>query len=136
MPISRRLRICNASSRAPARWPSAHSRKQRDDHRELAMTHLARVQTDFQDHLLDGGDTIESHVIGTERVPLATRLGIYASAYRLRLIEALGSNYPQLAKLLGEEDFATVCTAYVRAHTSERPSIRYYGDRLPAFLEA
>lgn len=100
------------------------------------MTHLARVQTDLQDFLLDGDDAIEAHVVGTERVPVATRLGIYGRAYRLRLIEALESNYPQLANLLGEDDFATLGTAYVRAHPSRFPSIRYYGDELPAFLEA
>jgi hypothetical protein len=98
------------------------------------MTALARLQGDFQDHLLRSGSAVEAHVLGTARVPVATRLGIYAGAYRSRLAEALASNYPALAKLLGEDDFETLAQRYVSTHESSRFSIRYYGDALPQFL--
>ena len=45
------------------------------------MSTLAGVQGDFQEYLLRGGAAIEAHVVGTERVPVATRLGIYGGAY-------------------------------------------------------
>jgi len=98
------------------------------------MTRLAHLQSDFQSFLLRAAASLEAHVVGTERVGVATRLSIYAEAYRLRLIEALQSNYPVLAKLLGEADFETLGTEYVRAHDSPFFSIRYYGDRLAEFL--
>jgi len=98
------------------------------------MSTLARVQQDFQDHLLRGSAAVEGHVLGTTRVPVATRLGIYAGAYRSRLAEALESNYPALAKLLGAVDFQALAADYVRAHDSPFFSIRYYGDALPEFL--
>jgi len=97
---------------------------------------LAHVQADFQDYLLRESDAVAAHVLGTTRVPVATRLGIYARAYRSRLAEALQSNFPALAKLLGEADFHTLAAAYVRTHDSPYFSIRYYGDALPQLLAA
>jgi hypothetical protein len=100
------------------------------------MSALAQVQVDFQDHLLRGGAAVEAHVVGTARVPVATRLRIYAGAYRSRLAEALENTYPALAKLLGESDFHALAAEYVRTHDSPYFSIRYYGDALPEFLAA
>lgn len=99
------------------------------------MSALAQLQTDFQQYLLSGdARTAEPHVIGTTRVPVATRLSIYGGAYVSRLTEALASNYPALASLLGEEDFRQLGEAYVRAHDSPYFSIRYYGEGLAGFL--
>ncbi len=98
------------------------------------MSSLARVQSDFQDHLLRGSEAVRAHLLGTARVPLETRLGIYAGAYGSRLTDALRSNYPALAALLGEADFAALGADYVRTHDSPFFSIRNYGDGLPEFL--
>jgi hypothetical protein len=98
------------------------------------MSPLARLQRDFQDFLLCGERAVEAHVQGSARVPVATRLGIYAGAYRSRLADALASNFPALAKLLGETDFQTLAADYVRTHDSPYFSIRYYGDALAQFL--
>lgn len=98
------------------------------------MTELARIQADFQDYLLNGTRTVEAHVLGTARVPVATRLAIYGGAYGSRLIDALKANYPALAELLGEEDFDALGAAYVRTHDSPYFSIRNYGEALPEFL--
>jgi hypothetical protein len=97
------------------------------------MRPLARVQRDFQDYLLRGDAAVEAYVVGTARVPVATRLGIYGGAYRSRLAEALAHNFPALAKLLGT-DFQRLASGYVGAHDSPFFSIRYYGDALPQFL--
>jgi len=85
---------------------------------------------------LRGDRVVERHVVGTGRVPVATRLSIYGGAYRSRLGEALESNYPALAKLLGAVDFHTLANDYVLAHDSPYFSVRYYGDALPQFLAA
>jgi hypothetical protein len=77
---------------------------------------------------------VEAHVLGSERVPVATRLGIYGNAYVSRLTEALARNFPALARLLGEGDFHALAADYVRAHDSPFFSIRYYGDALAEFL--
>jgi hypothetical protein len=98
------------------------------------MTRLPRIQDDFQSYLLRGDSAVEAHVVGTERVPISTRLSIYGDGYRSRLIEALQSNFPVLSELLGEGDFQALGTAYVRAHDSPFFSIRYYGNALADFL--
>jgi hypothetical protein len=98
------------------------------------MTSLARIQGDFQDYLLRGSEAVRTHVLGTARVPVETRLGIYAGAYGSRLVDALRSNYPALAALLGEADFEALGADYVRTHDSPFFSIRNYGDVLPEFL--
>jgi hypothetical protein len=97
---------------------------------------LAQLQGEFQDYLLRGSDAVASRVIGSARVPVATRLGIYGGAYGSRLADALGANFPALARLVGEADFATLARDYIQAHDSPFFSIRYYGDALPAFLAA
>lgn len=100
------------------------------------MSDLARVQGEFQEYLLRGTRAIEERVVGSARVPVETRLGIYAGAYGSRLIDALESSYPALAALLGEEDFRILGASYVRAHDSAYFSIRNYGDALEEFLGA
>src|SRR3569833_1675438 len=99
------------------------------------MSRLPRIQGDFQSYLLGGDSTdIEQHVVGTQRVPIATRLGIYGDGYVSRMIEALEANFPVLSRLLGEEDFGALGTSYVRSHDSPFFSIRYYGNGLAGFL--
>jgi hypothetical protein len=95
---------------------------------------LSEVQREFQDYLLHGDAAVAARVVGTARVPAAIRLGIYAGAYHSRLSEALASNYPVLAKLLGESDFSALAAEYIAAHDSPFFSIRYYGDGLAKFL--
>ena len=98
------------------------------------MSALMKVQREFQDYLLRGDTAVASQVVGTARVPVATLLGIYAEAYRSRLAEALASNYPVLAKSLGESEFSALASEYIAAHDSPFYSIRYYGDELAKFL--
>jgi len=100
------------------------------------MSALGDLQGRFQDFLLRGAAGVEADVLGTERVPAATRLGIYAGAYRSRLAEALETNYPALARLLGPADFGALAADYIAAHDSTGFSIRTYGDALAAFLAA
>jgi hypothetical protein len=122
------------------RWLSAHSPARHKPHRKSAatqvqtVTRLTQLQDAFQSFLLHGDGSIHSDVVGTARVPVETRLGIYGDGYRLRLIEALQVSFPVLANLLGEADFQTLAARYVSAHESSFFSIRYYGDRLAQFL--
>ena len=98
------------------------------------MTRLPQIQDAFQSYLLRGDDAVEALVVGTGRVPIATRLSIYGDGYCSRLIEALQANFPVLSELLGDADFASLGAAYVRAHDSPFFSIRYYGNALADFL--
>jgi hypothetical protein len=99
------------------------------------VTGLAQLQQEFQHYLLRGeAAALEPRIAGSARVPVATRLAIYGGAYRSRLADALGANYPALAALLGETDFDTLAAAYISTHDSPYFSIRYYGEDLAQFL--
>lgn len=65
---------------------------------------------------------------------VAARFSIYADAYRGRLIAALRDNYPILAAVLGDETFAELGAAYLSAHPSCHPSIRWFGGALHGFV--
>lgn len=65
----------------------------------------------------------------------AARLSIYRTAYLRRLIDALRENYPVLARVLGDAAFEALAAAYVAAHPSRHPSIRWFGDRLAELIE-
>jgi hypothetical protein len=114
----------------PVKWRRVPWRARPD------MARLPEIQADFQSYLLGGDAAIDAHVVGTERVPIATRLAIYGDGYRARLVEALQANFPVLSELLGEADFETLAGAYIRTHDSPFFSIRYYGSALSDFLAA
>lgn len=64
----------------------------------------------------------------------ATGLAVYRHAYVARLAEALADNYTVLARALGDEGFDALAWAYIAAHPSRQPSIRWFGHRLDAFM--
>jgi len=100
------------------------------------MSALTDLQSDFQAFLLDGNARMLGRVTGTTKVGIETRLAIYYDAYRLRLLEALASNYPVLRAWIGEEEFENIGIAYVATHPSRHFSIRWFGHLLPEFLAA
>lgn len=64
----------------------------------------------------------------------AQRLQIYAGMYPLRMREALRSDYPALAELLGERGFGKLADDYVALHPSQSYTLARLGDRLPEFV--
>lgn len=77
---------------------------------------------------------IESLLGGDDRLPAAERLDIYANMYFFRLLDCLREDFPRLATALGEGRFHNLATDYLLAHPSANPSLRYLGERLPAFI--
>jgi hypothetical protein len=99
------------------------------------MSTLAELQRDFQRHVMHGHERIVDAIESTPRVPATTRLGIYSEAYRLRLTDALASTLPRLQQLLGNDEFARIAAEYIDLSPSTYPSIRWFGDRMPALLD-
>lgn len=66
----------------------------------------------------------------------APRIAIYRLAYRARLAEALAENFPVLKATLGDDRFEALAHAYIAAHPSKSPSIRWFGEHLVEWLEA
>jgi len=98
------------------------------------VTALSRLQQAFQGHVLRGEPDVIERIGGGERVDPQRRLRIYADAYRLRLVEALGTDYEALHALLGDEAFKAACRDYVQVTPSTFRNVRWYGADLPGFL--
>jgi hypothetical protein len=99
------------------------------------MSKLLIQQQYFQQYLLNESDTIFDMVVGTEKLSAALRLKIYSDAYRIRLIDALRSNYPVLCAYLGADNFDVLAHGYIEQHPSLFRSIRWYGDKLSEFIQ-
>jgi hypothetical protein len=74
-------------------------------------------------------------VVSDARASAEERVQIYANMYRLRIAEALESQFPRVARLLGADAFAELAFAYVTDHPSRHPSLRFIGAALPEWLE-
>jgi hypothetical protein len=95
---------------------------------------LAAIQNAFQDAVLDGDTKVLGIILPSKRLDSAGRLGVYQEAYPARLMEFLGNDYPVLRGAMGEEEFASLASAYIAATPSAHPNARWYGGKLPDFL--
>jgi hypothetical protein len=95
---------------------------------------LQRLQLEMQRAIMTDAHA-PTFVQGRDASDRACRFGIYATAYRSRLTEALAHNFPMLQSHLGEASWAPLASAYIDTHPSVHASIRAFGDRLAAWLE-
>ncbi|MEO8154504.1 MAG: DNA-binding domain-containing protein [Rhizobacter sp.] len=61
-------------------------------------------------------------------------LRIYQQAYTARLLAALRDNLGVLPRAMGDEAFDALGMAYLQAHPSSHPSIRWFGHALAEFM--
>lgn len=95
---------------------------------------LQRLQRELQRAIMAGAQSPEL-VPASDADDRARRFGIYTSAYRLRLQEALAHNFPVFRAYVGESAFDALALDYIDAHPSTHPSIRTFGDALARWLE-
>ncbi len=100
------------------------------------MTSLRELQRSFQAWVVGGAGALPAAVADAGAASAEDRLNVYAQAIRLRFLEALGQDYPGLHALAGDDGFRRLGLAYIEAHPSHHPSIRWFGCHLPAFLRA
>jgi len=96
---------------------------------------LVELQQALLAWLQQGDERIKGEIAGSSQTVINLRLEIYANAYRLRLIEALGDTFPALHTLLGDERFFQLASDYIDANPSQHFSLRYFGHRLSQWLE-
>jgi hypothetical protein len=99
------------------------------------MSALAELQRQFQERVLHDDRAILRAVESGQNIAAAARVDVYAQAYRLRLTEALASNFPRLHDWVGAEAFAAIAGHYIASHPSRFRSIRWIGAELAACLE-
>jgi len=89
----------------------------------------------FQAALLSGDTQVKQAIQGPNPAWIATRLRVYQDAYRIRLQEALSADYPRLKTWLGDNKFKCLANDYIDAYPSHYPSMRYFPQDLPQFLQ-
>jgi hypothetical protein len=97
------------------------------------MIDLAQLQMALQRSILAGKGAPMDAIVDPS-VDVATRMDIYATAYRLRLTEALAANFPRLQNLLGKDRFTDAANDYLDRYPSTNVSVRWFGHRLAEFL--
>jgi hypothetical protein len=96
---------------------------------------LAELERSVQRLILDGGP-LPAPLESAVQPPAAERWQIYVEGYRLRLTEALGTQFPALAVRAGRTAFAERVATFIAETPSVHRSIRDYGRELPAHLAA
>ena len=79
-------------------------------------------------------ERLEACFAGTHDLPAAERVAIYADMYLWRLVDGLRQTFPNLARQLGDEQFAAMAGDYLHRHPSEHHDLAQVGRRLSAFL--
>jgi hypothetical protein len=99
---------------------------------------LAELQGLFQSAVLTG-DAEDGAILNVVAPPREadrpTMMGVYVSAYRLRLAEFLDEDFPALRVLLGDDDFEALVEAYIDENPSRLRNARWYTTRLPEFMQ-
>ena len=95
---------------------------------------LADLQRAFQDYLLASSEGFAAAVRDTKKADRTTLLDVYRDGYALRLIEVLTNDYPGLMAMAGPADFDHLARAYIAAHPSRHPSVRWFGQHLADFI--
>jgi hypothetical protein len=95
---------------------------------------LADLQRAFQDYLLVRSDGFSGAVRDTKKADRTILLDVYRDGYALRLIEVLTNDYPGVLAMAGPADFDYMARAYIAAHPSHHPSVRWFGRNMAEFL--
>jgi len=97
------------------------------------MNDLRAMQVQLASAMLVGASPLAGSLHGDDKADEASRLAIYQHGYRIRLREALATEFPGLALLVGRK-FPRLLDDYVAAHPSTHFNIRWHGDGLATFL--
>jgi hypothetical protein len=102
----------------------------------MAEAALPSLQRWLQDCILAGGAGAEAHVAGDGRLSASDRVGIYAQAYRARLLETLRDEYPALRLLVGDTVFELFAQGFLAASPPRHFSLYELGAGFADYLAA
>jgi len=100
------------------------------------MPGLRDLQHEFLNYLLEKPSSIVNTIMTTGNVTSHQRLNLYADGYKLRLKEAITTDYEQLHAYLGDDNFDQLMNEYINLYPSHHPSLRYYSKHIPELLSA
>lgn len=95
---------------------------------------LRQLQQSFFGHLIGEKTDVVTSIQSTKDHSAEQRLSIYASGYRLRLKEAISTDFDKLFSYLGDDLFEQLMDAYIDTYQSHHPSLRYYSKNMTELL--
>ena len=98
------------------------------------MTDLQTLQQHVLQAMLTNAPPRLRELRGDDAADISSRMAVYRNGYRIRLRDALATEYAGLGLMAGHR-FAHLLDGYVAAHPSEHYNIRWHGAGLPAYLE-
>jgi hypothetical protein len=100
------------------------------------MSDFARQQSQFQNGILTGDALILAEILDSPQEKREVLFAVYQQAYSSRLVEAMRNDHKLLHSYLGDEMFDAMGEAYVAAHPSQHPNLRWFSSSLPKFLKS
>lgn len=97
------------------------------------MSSLHALQCELADAMRNPAQPLSNALCGDALASRAQRLAIYQHGYRLRLRDALSTEFPGLALLAGRR-FTRLLDAYITAQPSTHFNIRWHGREMAPFL--
>ncbi len=92
------------------------------------MSTLARQQRWFYDAVVaDAAPAKPERHLGSTAVAPRIGLSVYRHAYGARLLEALTDDFTAVATVVGEQAFARLVAAFIRAHPPQDATLNAYG---------
>jgi len=98
------------------------------------MSGLRELQYEFLNYLLEKPSAIVNNIVTTGNVSNQQRLDLYADGYKLRLKEAISTDYEQLHTYLGDDNFDQLMVEYINQYPSHHTSLRHYSKHIPELL--
>jgi hypothetical protein len=95
---------------------------------------LAPFETFFADALLNADQPIPCGITAHNAAVPARRFAVYRNNVVAGLVNALGSRFPVVEKIVGKEFFAAMARVFVIEQPPRSPLLFAYGDEFPAFV--
>jgi hypothetical protein len=99
------------------------------------MPSLAELQDVFARALRDPGSPSPHGLHDAAPGGSSRRFDVYRNNMVVSLVEALGSTFPAVQRLVGEEYFSAAARAYVQQEPPDSPVLLYYGRTFGDFLD-
>lgn len=95
---------------------------------------FAPTQASFAAALLDAGKPVPEGVTSHTGNQPARRFAVYRNNVVGGLLKALGTRFPAVSRIVGEEFFNAMARVFVTAHPPRSPLLMTYGDDFPDFI--
>jgi len=95
---------------------------------------LSEVQAEFAAALLDPAAVVPGTVADPEGKPTPRRFAVYRNNVTVGLVNTVSGSFPAVKRIVGDDFFAAMAIAYVRAEPPTSPVLLEYGNGFADFI--